>query len=60
MALLLLLVVSWSNPRLKEKRLFFYLFRAFGNLHKKFYTTTVEAPAKSKYASGDRYLTQKA
>jgi hypothetical protein len=45
MALLLLLVVSWPNPRLKEKRLFFYLFRAFGNLHKRFYTTYITGGA---------------
>ncbi len=32
-------MVSWSNPRLEEKRLFFYLFRGLRNLHKRFYTT---------------------
>jgi hypothetical protein len=36
MAFFLSLVVSWSNPRLREKRLFFYLFKALGIYTKDF------------------------
>jgi hypothetical protein len=51
MAFFLSLVVSWSNPRLREKRLFFYLFKALG-----IYTKDFTLPTLAYCTTDERWL----